>query len=80
MLILQELPGLATLQLPAETPFCLQGASGEPAAVTLPCPSPAAALTQPNPGMQDRRFGVTRPRYKPHLAGAAQQGNGHVSF
>lgn len=41
MLILQELPGLATLQLPAETPFCLQGARGEPAAVTLPCPQPS---------------------------------------
>lgn len=40
MLTLQELPGLATLQLPAETPFCLQGARGEPAAATLPWPQP----------------------------------------
>lgn len=49
MLILQELPGLATLQLPAGTPLCLQGARGEPASVTLPCPQPGCSADTAKP-------------------------------
>lgn len=57
VLVLQELPALAALQIPAGTPQREPGGHSWPSCCD-PALSPSPALTPPNPGMEDKKLSV----------------------